>query len=491
MATRLGNVARSRERLVVFCAAWAVLGLLMVDLPTAMAAAQGKGELYAVVVGLTRFQDSRIGKLTISDRDAKDVHSFLKEREKLFSRAHIRLLVNEEATRDNLTAAFRDFLKPAGKDDLVLIYLSGHGAADPERPDEFYFLTYDTNMKNLFGTAVWMNQQALFKGIDSDRVLLIADACHSGGFSPGIDRAIAKEADSFFSLFNVLKGRMALTSSRFDELSYEAPSKFGNSVFTHFFLKGLRGDACKDLSTGTITANNLYSYVYDSTRSATNNKQNPQFYFPKGQDGETPVFRVPVHKDRLNIKVQFVHKDDADQEYPLTNESVLRSGQRVGLSFRPESDCYVYVLWWDSTGNVGRLFPNPKLTEGTGEARAGQSYWLPSKGSKHWYVLDKNPGEETVYLVASRARNTKIENLYEKLASMAATTRTGAKGQEITTALEQEVESIMGFEEHTISDARGQRSTEDTQRLSEAMETEVGTAGAEAVFKVKFKHINP
>jgi hypothetical protein len=475
----------------VGCAGLLLLVFSMAFQRDVKAAEQAPGDLYAVIVGITRFQDPNIGKLTISDRDARDVYTFLKEREKLFSRAHLRLLVNEDATRDNVTAAFRDFLKPAKKNDFVLIYLSGHGAADPQRGDEFYFLTHDTKMANLFGTAVWMNQQALFKGVDSDRVLLIADACHSGGFSPGIERALAKGADSFFSVFQGLRGRMALTSSRFDELSYEAPSKFGNSIFTHFFLKGLRGEACKDLNAGTITAQHLYDYVYNSTRTVTKNKQNPQFFCPKGQEGSTPVFKVPVSKQQLNVNVQFVYKDDHDQVKQLTNESVLKSGQRVGLSFRADADCYVYVLWWDSTGKVGRLFPNPKLTEGTGQARAGQTSWLPSKGSKHWYILDRNPGEETVYLIASRERNTKIDTLYETLASMSASARSGAKGQEVTTALEQEVESIMGFEEVTVADSPKRQSQESSQSVQQDMESQVRTAGAEAVFKVQFKHINP
>ena len=41
------------------------------------AASQAKGELYAVVVGLTKFQDPEIRPLTVSDKDARDFYAFL------------------------------------------------------------------------------------------------------------------------------------------------------------------------------------------------------------------------------------------------------------------------------------------------------------------------------------------------------------------------------------------------------------------------------
>lgn len=94
---------------------------------------------------------------------------------------------------------------------------------------------------------------------------------------------------------------------------------------------------------------------------------------------ETPVFAAPTFSQDLKIKVTFYYEDDSRQVKLLTQGAQLKSGQRVGVAFRPETDCYVYILWWDSRGAVGRLFPNPKLTEGSGEVKAGQTYWLPSK----------------------------------------------------------------------------------------------------------------
>jgi len=452
-----------------------LLCLWLITPPVALATPQDltNSELYAVLVGVANYRDSRLN-LNLSARDAQDFYAFLQEREKLFKKTHVRLFVNEQATRENVTKAIRDDLKPAGKDDVVIIFLSGHGASDPVRTDEFYFLTYDADVENLYGSALPMNTSGLFKGIDSDRLILVSDACHSGGFSSALDKSTAKAADIFFSVFQNLQGRFGFASSRPDEKSWE-DKKYGNSVFTHFVLKGLRGAACNKSSNGVITVKDFYEYVYEGTRAETKGKQNPQLYAAKGRADQTPIFRVPVYDKPLNIEALFVTQADDGEVKPLINDSTLKSGQRIGVAFKADADCFVHVVWWDSSGNVGRLFPNPKLTEGTGEVKAGVTQWLPYKQGKHWYVLDKNEGEETIYLVASRDRNPKLEELYTKLKS---------------SGLEREF-NLMGIEDYTVPDKAKQLSDPNRERLFEKMENQIKVVGADKVIRIKFKHVAP
>lgn len=456
---------------------WLLLSLFIIGLWPAMtaetfAAGSEKVELYTVVAGIKTYKDPAIPKLTISDKDAKDFIAFLNEAKPRFAKTHITFLLNEQVTRENLTRAFRQDLKPASKNDIVIIYLSGHGAADPTHPNEFYFITYDTKFSNLFGTALLMSDPHLLKGIDSDRILFLSDACHSGGFNPSIEKSISKEASNFFSLFENLKGRIALASSRPDEKSYEKP-KFGNSIFTHYVLKGLRGDAARGCKDGVITANALYDYVYKKTRQETDGLQNPQLYCAKGQANDTPVFVVPTFDEPLKIKVQFFYEDDTKRVSALNDESVLKSGQHVGMAFRAESDCYAYVFWWDSSGAVGRLFPNPGLSEGSGEVKAGKTYWIPSMQGERWYVLDRNPGHETIYFVASRSRNPKVESLFEKVKSMEK-----GKAKDVveneprpeSRALEREL-NLMGFADYTEAKSAGTASSDNSRDLLKGWRT--------------------
>jgi len=453
-------------------------------------AEQPTGDLYAVVVGIAKFTDPQIRQLRVSDKDARDFYGLLEDEKHLFRSSHLTLLLNEQATRDKVTKALRDGLKGARKDDYVVIYLSGHGAADPNRPDEYYFITHDAKMNNLYGTAVWMNQKALFKGIDSDRVLLISDACHSGGFSPGLEKAAAKEAVTFFSLFQDVKGRLAIASSRTDETSLE-DERLGNSIFTHFLIKGLRGEAARESRDGKITATQLYQYLYKTVRQATKNQQSPQLYAAKGGDAETPVFRVPVYDQPLSLKVQYRWKDDQGRIQPLTGDSVLKSGQKFACQFRTDADCYVSIFWWDTAGNVGRLFPDDRLKDGSGAVKEGKDYWIPTKeDGRHWFVLDKNVGQETFYFLASRSPNPRVEHLYERLRTMSKEARDGTLGKEGSRDVARQLDQLMGVEPHTVPVDR-LHNTGGSTNLSEAMENEIKVSGAEAVYRLSFTHAQP
>jgi len=461
---------------------------------SALAGSSGKArpKLYAVIVGVAKYQDKSILPLEVSAKDAQDFAAFLSDRNGLFDgKPQVTLMVNEQATRANVTKSLRQLLKPAEKDDFVIIYLSGHGAADPSAPNEYYFLTHDARIDNLFGTAVLMNDTNLFKQIRTDKVLMIADSCYAAGFVTGIQNARPKAARRFFSIFQALHGRVALASSRADEESWENP-RFGNSVFTHFLLKGLRGEANLTSKDGLITAAQLYEYVYNNTEKSTEGKQHPQIYSAKGSEDPTPVFVAPTYDRPLSVKVQFQYLDDDDQVRPLTDSSVLRSGQRCGVSFRPDGDCYVYIFWWDSSGQVGRLFPNPELTEGSPAVRGGQTYWLPlrqgEKPQYRWYVLDDVPGEETFYFVASRSPNEKIERLYNKLCQANTNGEAGAGRKQLAREMEREF-NLMGVARFTATADARNVSAKDRESLFQSVQSEIEVVRADVSYCLKFRHV--
>lgn len=469
--------------------------------------AQDKPGLFAVIVGVQKFQDSRIPPLSLAAKDAKDVYTFLKEREKLFARSKVSLFLNEDATRDHVSKALREDLKAAGKDDFVIIFFSGHGSdyqISPGKPVEYYYITYDTNPDNLYGTALRMDERAVFGGIHSERVFLITDGCHAGGYGPGLEqyttmgmRPRDTDAQALPSILGSIKGRIGLLSSKPDEKSFEVPDKYGNGIFTHFLLKGLRGGSYASRD-GKISARDLYDYVSKNTSDATDGRQHPVLTISKGSSVDTPVFPVQTYQEPLSLKVQFVCKD-ASQQGPvrtLTQGSILKSGDLVSCAFCPNCDCHVYIFWWDSSGDVGMLYPNQQLTSGTGEAKANQTCCVPvgpATGKRHWYQLDDKPGEETIYVVASREKNQKLESLYEKLRSMSVAGRAGLEGEALRNQMEKELDQIppitrMGFARQSIPDEHPGNPGQVSPELAGAMENEIKLAGAEAVFKLTFKH---
>lgn len=85
-------------------------------------------------------------------------------------------------------------------------------------------------------------------------------------------------------------------------------------------------------------------------------------------------------------------------EASLADGSTVPSGQRFKLRLQANSDCYLYVLLYDSRSKASVLFPHREVAL-SNQVRGGVSYEVPPGST--WYWLDNHPGLETFYLVAS------------------------------------------------------------------------------------------
>jgi len=439
-------------------------------------------DLYALVVGIQKYKNPKMDRLSI--QGTTELYDFLAERKHAFSKVRVALLTDQQATKENVLKVWTKELDKARKNDVVMIFLDGHGGTDPSAPGEYFFCPYDTGEggQSLAKTGICVSDKKLFKAIASERLLFLTGSCFSGGFLSGLARGRAPGAS--LDLFGGLQGRFGISAAKDDEVAF-VPRKFGMNVFNFYITKGLRG-AADTSNDGNITVKELYDYVSDSVTKETNGAQHPQLFASKSDPGTTTVYTVPAYSNKLEIDVKFYY-ETADNRYELLKDDVaLKSGQHVGIGFKPNADCYVHIFWWDSSGQVGRLFPNPKLTEGDGKVRGGETYWLPSKGVKHWYVLDQVPGQETVYFVASRERNEKLESLFEQLKALGASAKSGPQGTDVAQAIEREI-NLMGFADYTVP-AKSNQSFENKEKLFEEMESKIKVAGVDAFFKLRFKH---
>ncbi|HTY21737.1 MAG TPA: ankyrin repeat domain-containing protein [Desulfomonilaceae bacterium] len=235
---------------------------------------RGTGDLYALVVGVSKYRDAKVPKLEYSDKDAKAFGEFLETQKEIFKETNVTYLLNEKATKSEVEKYLYYTLPKAGKSDTVILFFSGHGAYDPLRPKEFLFLPYDTEPKYLGTSAVKMSGLEFLKGIEAGRVLIIADACYAGGFSEGNPKSLAPSLELFRQEIRNSSGRAIITSGREEELSWELPNR-SNSVFTRNLLLGLKGKADKN-NDGIVTLRDAYEYAYQKTREETNGHQHPQ-----------------------------------------------------------------------------------------------------------------------------------------------------------------------------------------------------------------------
>jgi uncharacterized caspase-like protein/WD40 repeat protein len=246
-------------------------------------AAKGLGpQRWAVIVGVSEYANKGIPSLKYADRDAEALAAFLQTPEGgAFDADHMRILINKDATLPNLREAMIDFLQQAIDKDLVVIYFAGHGAPDPTRPQNLYLLTYDADPNRLGTTAfpMWDIQTVISRQIAAKKVVVLSDACHSGGISVdvatrGLDVTQSNPINQYLAeLARAKEGMVVFTASAAGEVSQEFP-ELGHGVFTYYLLEGLKGAA--DLNNDyLVTVNELMAYVEEQVKRKTRGAQNP------------------------------------------------------------------------------------------------------------------------------------------------------------------------------------------------------------------------
>ncbi len=180
--------------------------------------------------------------------------------------SNVRLLLDEQATKSNIVDALRELGASAKPDDTVVIFFSGHGGRKAGAPEySGYLYPADYVPGDPEGTGLLAEDlTGLLNAIPAARVVLLLDACHAEaaahvkaeaepkGMLPGFrEPALDKLASG--------KGRVVIASCRESELSWTSASR-GHSLFTHFLLEGLRGQA-RGPDDGTVRVLDLFSYL--------------------------------------------------------------------------------------------------------------------------------------------------------------------------------------------------------------------------------------
>lgn len=233
---------------------------------------------WAVVIGVGEYESETIPDLEFAPADARAVKEFL-ESDAAGPFDDVLYLENERATGSAMREALFVFLQQADWDDLVVIYYAGHGAPDPGRPENLYLLPADADLDRLAATGfpMWDMKTALRRQIAAERVIVIADACHSAGTADGdvVGGSVSNQiAGGMQQLFTPSR-RLMMTAADTNEFSLEDERWGGHGVFTHFMLDGLRGGGDLD-GNGIVTFTELFDHVSNNVREATRGRQNPQ-----------------------------------------------------------------------------------------------------------------------------------------------------------------------------------------------------------------------
>lgn len=251
------------------------------------------GAKWAVVIGISDYQAEGLD-LRYAHHDAEAVRDFLIDKGG-FRPDKVQLLSNQNATHQGIRTALFNFLATTQPEDMVLIFLAGHGVQDQDNPDNFFFLAHDSDVRNLGGTAIgmWDLGNVMDYTIRSERILIFADACHSGAVLEKGGVHDGNHLNFFNKYLEVLakdRERLVLTASQAHESSREK-SKLAHGVFTHSMLLGLGGAADDNPADGIITAGELVDYVREKVPQETEGEQHPS-YREQGFDMSLPLAYV-------------------------------------------------------------------------------------------------------------------------------------------------------------------------------------------------------
>ncbi|MFW9264189.1 caspase, EACC1-associated type, partial [Nostoc sp. CALU 546] len=218
----------------------------------------------ALLIGVSEYEPG-LNPLPSAVRDVEAVYDVLLHPEMGgFAASDITLLKNPE--RQVVEIAIETLFSGRHKDDLLLLYFSGHGIKDDR--GRLYLATRNTSKTKqgelIRSTSVSANFiHDRMSESRSRRQVVILDSCFSGAFAEGMS---AKD-DGMIDIREQLggEGRAVLTSSTSTQYSFEEEGQ-DLSIYTRFLIEGIKsGEADRDRDE-FISIDELHEYASQKVR---------------------------------------------------------------------------------------------------------------------------------------------------------------------------------------------------------------------------------
>lgn len=257
------------------------------------------------------------------------------------------------ANKNNIAATFEDIRRRAKAEDVLIVYLSGHGLTRPGTDQtQFYYLTQGVASEEDLSDpatlkAYTVSSEELTQWINDIPALkqvLIVDACHSGQIVENLTSGTKRLNSSQIRALDRMQdrtGMFVLSGSASDKVSYEA-SEYGQGLLTYALLQGMLGVATRKDAQGQdiIDVMGLFQYARDEVprlASRIRGIQTPMLGFPSqaasfdiGILDETAKRNIPIgSKKPVITRSLFVNKN--------TFLDDLNLAERLETAFRKET----------------------------------------------------------------------------------------------------------------------------------------------------------
>lgn len=283
-------------------------------------------DLYFIGFGVSSYKNQSLN-LAYPAKDVNDLAVRFRYMTKHFENVYTQTFLDEQVTLKNIEKC-KSLLAASKPDDLLILFVAGHGVYSVGTDGTYYYLTHDTDLNDLESTAADFEIiENILQGIPPRKKLFLMDTCESGEIDDdvrstyyalaenlgikarstrGVSMSVKKgkegkkkpgrnylyEKDRF--IYNDLirrSGAIVFSSSRGGEFSYES-DEIENGYFTEEILNALSGNADVD-SDGLVSISELKNFVSLEVAKKTGQKQNPTV----DRDNIFQVLSLPVTPD--------------------------------------------------------------------------------------------------------------------------------------------------------------------------------------------------
>ncbi|MGF1487156.1 MAG: substrate-binding domain-containing protein [Prochloraceae cyanobacterium] len=279
----------------------------------------------ALLIGVSEYKLD-LKPLPKAAEDVEGMAEVLQNRVEGFDR--VKTLIDPDSLE--MTEAIEILFSDCDKDDLALLYFSGHGIKDDR--GKLYFATPITR-KNSKGELVKATSvpanfvKEMMENSRSKQQVVILDCCFSGAFAEGMTAKDDDLVDVRAQLGG--EGRAILTASTSSRYSFEnRNSKL--SIYTNYLVEGIQsGEADLDRD-GIVTIGEWHEYASKKARSIQPAMKPEIYSFEEGL--KIPIVKVALKENKQKYRQQ-VKKFIRGGEISLVGRKTLEIKQaQMGLS---------------------------------------------------------------------------------------------------------------------------------------------------------------
>ncbi|WP_238553716.1 caspase, EACC1-associated type [Fortiea contorta] len=255
----------------------------------------------ALVIGVSDYEPG-LTPLPGSARDVEAMRRVLQQPE-VGGFNEVKILLNP--TPQEMQEAIETLFSGRKKDDLVVLFFSGHGVKDDNGKLHLATrITRKTPQGELIrATAVPASfVQDIMSNSRSKRQVVILDCCFSGAFAEGW---LAKN-DGSVDVKNQLggEGRAVLTSSTSTQYSFEQEGD-DLSIYTRYLVEGIATGAADIDSDGVVSIDELHEYAKGKVQEAAP-AMKPEIYAVK-EGYKIYLSQAPIEDPKLRYRKEVEH----------------------------------------------------------------------------------------------------------------------------------------------------------------------------------------